>query len=104
MNLPGMESRGAESNSTQVTFTCGAEGKIQRTHHCCSCGAWGECPVLKDANGQAMMLVRMKTSPRQEMQDWSTQLTSLGTRRVTSFTGFMTFSASHVFSPSPINQ
>lgn len=60
--------------------------------------------MLKDGDGQAMMLVRIKASPRQEMQDWSMLLTSIGTHRVTSFTGFMTFSASHVFSPSPINQ
>lgn len=51
----------------------------------------------------APMLLRIKTSPRQEIQllpyeDLSAQLTSLGTRRVTQFTGFMTSSASHVFS------
>lgn len=95
-----MESRGAESKGSselliEVTFTCGAKGKPTRLNIAVPAafprepGASALCPRTGMAALRlALVLVRMKTSPRQEIQlvpleDLSTQLASPGTRRVT---------------------
>lgn len=101
LNLTGSESRGAESKGssehlTEVTFTCGAgvgepaglniavpAASPQEPGASTLCRRTGMA-VLR----LALMLVRIKTSPRQEIQllpreDLSTQLALLGTRRVT---------------------